>query len=273
MLHIVREPLLHIVREPLYKGEEFSRQRRRLQVDSYCREVTFDVGETDVEFIQRPLFSVKDGRCVSCGCSVWRHSGRFVVTLKSIIFLFIECQACPYWKLKWAEKGKRGKGVTPIELPLDSFSCIGGLFNSTYTRSKDSNDVRIENVILQGVDYYPLYKKHQHPLDKNTNFDKGTVYDMQDGRCEGCVKEIPFHEVTKDHMIPKSKGYKLTMKNARLMCTKCNNKKKNLNMYEFLTRQEVEAIPKFRRTMGWATLLDTEYSASATEPNSSIPAC
>ena len=50
-------------------------------------------------------------------------------------------------------------------------------------------------------------------------------YVNQKGQCSKCRKEIPFDDLTLDHVIPRSANGALELLNVQLMCQPCNGRK------------------------------------------------
>lgn len=56
-------------------------------------------------------------------------------------------------------------------------------------------------------------------------FTKARVFKRDKDQCQYCGKRFPRDKLTVDHIMPKSKGGKLTWNNAATACLKCNQKK------------------------------------------------
>lgn len=66
------------------------------------------------------------------------------------------------------------------------------------------------------------------------------LYDRQDGICAYCFNEMTFdnnrpNTVTRDHVIPRSKGGPSSMFNLIGVCATCNQLKSDKPLLEFLT--------------------------------------
>ena len=53
------------------------------------------------------------------------------------------------------------------------------------------------------------------------------LYYKSDGLCSICRKELRLEEATVDHIKPKSKGGSNKDENLRIVCSSCNNRKRN----------------------------------------------
>lgn len=61
----------------------------------------------------------------------------------------------------------------------------------------------------------------------NTSFNRSNVYLRDNYICQYCKQMYSYKELTLDHVVPKSKGGKLTWENTVTACRKCNNQKGN----------------------------------------------
>ena len=68
------------------------------------------------------------------------------------------------------------------------------------------------------------------------------IYNLYEGVCQYCCKEIRFSLATKDHTMPKSKGGSNHDSNIVLACKKCNNKKASKFPFFDIKGQEVKPI-------------------------------
>ena len=50
-------------------------------------------------------------------------------------------------------------------------------------------------------------------------------YGEQEGKCNGCLEQFPFKNMTEDHIVPQCKGGSDTDDNIQLLCAWCNSKK------------------------------------------------
>lgn len=62
------------------------------------------------------------------------------------------------------------------------------------------------------------------------------IYSKVNGLCHYCDKPITFEEMTKEHIVPKSKGGTKKLSNMALACIKCNRKRGNENYLYFLAK-------------------------------------
>ena len=65
---------------------------------------------------------------------------------------------------------------------------------------------------------------------RETKSVKATLYDAQDGKCEGCGTELDAHHLEIDHIVPRSRGGGDFMENYQLLCGHCNRTKGNRPM-------------------------------------------
>jgi 5-methylcytosine-specific restriction endonuclease McrA len=56
-------------------------------------------------------------------------------------------------------------------------------------------------------------------------FSRRNIYERDRGECQYCGKDLARHEITYDHVIPKSQGGDTTWENVVTCCLKCNGKK------------------------------------------------
>lgn len=69
--------------------------------------------------------------------------------------------------------------------------------------------------------------KHKVDMPRlRVKFTRKNVYRRDDFECQYCGKEGEFHELTFDHVVPKSQGGKTTWKNIVTSCYECNIEKK-----------------------------------------------
>ena len=68
----------------------------------------------------------------------------------------------------------------------------------------------------------PIPKPH-----KQDQTHKHTLFGLQEGKCNGCQVPFPFHNMTVNHMLPKSKGDTDDLDNLQLLCGVCNSIKGN----------------------------------------------
>jgi 5-methylcytosine-specific restriction endonuclease McrA len=64
---------------------------------------------------------------------------------------------------------------------------------------------------------------HKHP--SQAKFTRRNLYIRDEYKCQYCSKQFFFNELTIDHVIPKSKGGRLTWDNSVTACGPCNVKK------------------------------------------------
>ncbi len=57
-------------------------------------------------------------------------------------------------------------------------------------------------------------------------------------RCHYCAKWLQFEDSTLDHIVPRSKGGTFANKNLVIACDKCNRRKADMDLRQFLHRNE-----------------------------------
>ena len=185
-----------------------------IQVLSYRprKEVTLQLGEVR-------LFTARNGKCIACGCSAFRHAlGPLYSTLckhpclattikahnsDNLVSLSMPQICNPSKKLHGQLKG-------PIELEL-SADTVGGEF-------------RFEAPVVE-------LPRLEGPVTPAT---RRLLYEMQDRRCNGCFMGQELDHLTYDHRVPRSRGGLREIGNAELMCAPCNQEKGSRDMYTFL---------------------------------------
>lgn len=60
---------------------------------------------------------------------------------------------------------------------------------------------------------------------KAVKFSRENVYARDGGKCQYCLKKIPRHESTYDHVIPRAQGGITNWENIVIACVPCNQKK------------------------------------------------
>ena len=66
----------------------------------------------------------------------------------------------------------------------------------------------------------PVRADHLTPPSKDINH---TLFGRQEGKCNGCDFSFPFHNFTRDHIVPRAKGGQDTDDNLQLLCGRCNS--------------------------------------------------
>lgn len=68
------------------------------------------------------------------------------------------------------------------------------------------------------------------------------IYKIYDGKCQYCLKKIPFSQATKDHIFPKSQGGPNCSQNLILACKSCNTLK--ADTFPYFNAKGEEPKPK-----------------------------
>ncbi len=77
------------------------------------------------------------------------------------------------------------------------------------------------------------------------------VYQLYGGKCAYCHRALKRHEATVDHWLPKAMGGGNGVKNLRLACWKCNNRKGSLHPDEWakwIASQAIVTLPPARES-------------------------
>ena len=79
--------------------------------------------------------------------------------------------------------------------------------------------------IPKRTDVGPLrsYKTHKH-----------TLFGKQEGKCNGCRHQFPFHNFTVDHIVPCAKGGTGHLENLQMLCGFCNSVKGTKDQAAFI---------------------------------------
>ena len=107
---------------------------------------------------------------------------------------------------------------------------------------------------------FDKYKRSKMKLNRRN------IFARDGGRCQFCGKKFPTSELSLDHVVPKSKGGKLSWTNIVCACIRCNTKKGNRLLSEAglkLIRQPIEPkqpfhIPK-KSHLSWKRFIDSAY--------------
>ena len=68
------------------------------------------------------------------------------------------------------------------------------------------------------------------------------IFNLYNGVCQYCRKDIQYSHATKDHALPKSKGGSNYDSNIVLACKRCNNKKASKYPFPDISGKEVKPI-------------------------------
>lgn len=70
--------------------------------------------------------------------------------------------------------------------------------------------------------------KEYIPQDRRPPFTRFNVFLRDRFRCQYCGESFPTHELTFDHVMPRSRGGRTSWRNVVTACTRCNLRKANL---------------------------------------------
>ena len=184
--------------------------------------------EATLQFGKVRLFTARNGKCIVCGCSTFRHSvGPLHLT---------GCKhPCPATTIK----AHNSDDLVSLSLPQicdPSIKSPGQLKGSIELEFR-ADTVGVEFRLEAPVVTLPRF---EGPVTKAT---RRLLYEMQDRRCNGCFTRQELDYLTYDHRVPKSRGGLREIGNAELMCAPCNNQeKRSRDMYTFLWARHRRAL-------------------------------
>ena len=90
------------------------------------------------------------------------------------------------------------------------------------------------NLVLPEIIVCKEYKGMGYKVNvtRRPSFSRRNLFIRDRNTCQFCAHKFPTEELTMDHVMPKSKGGKVTWKNIVLACASCNNKKGNKTLAE-----------------------------------------
>lgn len=91
------------------------------------------------------------------------------------------------------------------------------------------------------------------------------VYLDQEGKCKWCTEPCSVEKITRDHLFPKSKGYRIRVIDNKLLnlilaCPNCNNLKGDLTIDEFQVLIEKKRDKYGKRAPQYSIILDSILS-------------
>lgn len=87
-------------------------------------------------------------------------------------------------------------------------------------------EVRSTYLVIKVPAVVRLLKKIRH-RSKPVKFSRVNIYGRDDYRCQYCGVRQAMHELTYDHVVPRSRGGKTNWENIVTACSPCNEKKAN----------------------------------------------
>jgi 5-methylcytosine-specific restriction endonuclease McrA len=69
--------------------------------------------------------------------------------------------------------------------------------------------------------------RYLKPIPKKVKFSRQNLFFRDDYTCQYCHRPFPSHQLTYDHIVPRSKGGKTSWTNVVTSCIRCNLKKGN----------------------------------------------
>jgi 5-methylcytosine-specific restriction endonuclease McrA len=107
-----------------------------------------------------------------------------------------------------------------------------GVYDSEYHPVMEMDDIAalFEKIADKKKKNQEKRRAQKHKADRF----KRRVYKNQNGLCYYCLKKFGINQLTKDHVVPLSKGGTNAVKNIVLACKKCNNTKSDMSLEEFM---------------------------------------
>jgi len=113
-------------------------------------------------------------------------------------------------------------------------NCNVSLFNDHPSlRSAGDKQWAIPTILLC-TQHFGFYSKAPETISLKR------LYSVYKGTCQFCLQHIPYHQATKDHLYPKSKGGTDHTFNLVLACRKCNNTKDSIFPFFDVEGKEVK---------------------------------
>jgi 5-methylcytosine-specific restriction endonuclease McrA len=69
------------------------------------------------------------------------------------------------------------------------------------------------------------YIRGKRKKDRPARFSRDNIWIRDNGQCQYCGRNVPRHNFTFEHVVPKSRGGKTTWQNVVVACIPCNQKK------------------------------------------------
>ena len=92
--------------------------------------------------------------------------------------------------------------------------------------------------------------RYLKPVPKRVKFSRQNLFFRDGYTCQYCHRRFPMHQLTYDHIVPRSRGGKTSWTNVVTSCTRCNLRKGNKPLhslnYRLLKRpEEPRWLPQF----------------------------
>lgn len=84
--------------------------------------------------------------------------------------------------------------------------------------------IRTVNMVIKVPRVIVLTRYDRFPR-RVVRFSRYNIFLRDNNTCQYCGRKLPKHELTIDHVIPRSRGGKTTWENVVLCCIRCNRKK------------------------------------------------
>jgi len=96
------------------------------------------------------------------------------------------------------------------------------------------------------------------PGPRKVKFSRQNLYFRDNYTCQYCNKKHPPHQLTYDHVVPRSRGGKTTWTNVVTACVRCNLKKGNKLVHQLNT--PLQSVP---REPKWVPALVPEFNSES----------
>ena len=100
------------------------------------------------------------------------------------------------------------------------------------------------------------------PIPRKVKFSRHNLFSRDNYTCQYCHKTFPAHQLTYDHVVPRSKGGNTTWTNVVTSCQRCNLRKGNKPLHALnveLLNKPVEPrwVPEFM------TIMDIDHTPNS----------
>lgn len=138
---------------------------------------------------------------------------------------------------KYIAHGEKGNVIRVDDEALaEVFDSVGEAVAVCKLHMKKTNGFFVFDTKKKNVRYVAHYGRTCSKRKQWSEIDRRRIYEVADGKCALCGKEIAFEEMTLDHIIPLGNGGTDSIDNLQCSCFACNQFKKNILPEEFQKR-------------------------------------